>query len=146
MYYTGIVFRDYTYGTGDAVVRGGLYNQLLEKFGKSTPSIGFAIIVDELTSALSRQKISIETKHLHLIVHTDSTLRWAISLAKEFRSKGYCTEILKRSASDGKERFLDYGKRMQAVSMLYLQEDGTIEMVNFRTGKEKLVQAGKQAQ
>ncbi len=146
MYYTGIVFRAYTYGTGDAVVRGGRYNQLLEKFGKSTPSIGFAIIVDELTSALSRQKISIETKHLHLIVHTDSTLRWAISLAKEFRSKGYCTEILKRSASDGKERFLDYGKRMQAVSMLYLQEDGTIEMVNFRTGKEKLVQAGKQAQ
>lgn len=146
MYYTGIVFRAYTYGTGDAVVRGGRYDQLLEKFGKSTPSIGFAIIVDELTSALSRQKISIATKPLHLIVHTDSTLRWAISLAKEFRSKGYCTELLSRSASDEKARFLEYGKHMQAVSMLYLQEDGTIEMVNFKTGKEKLVQAGKQAQ
>lgn len=146
MYYTGIVFRAYTYGTGDAVVRGGRYDQLLEKFGKSTPSIGFAIIVDELTSALSRQKISIATKPLHLIVHTDSTLRWAISLAKEFRSKGYCTELLKRDASDGKERFLEYGKHMQAVSMLYLQEDGTIEMVNFKNGKEKLVQAKKQAQ
>lgn len=144
MYYTGIIFRAYTYGTGDAVVRGGRYDQLLEKFGKSTPSIGFAMIVDELTSALSRQKISIETRRPHLIVYTDSTLRWAISLAKEFRSKGYCTELLKRSASDGKERFLEYGKRMQAVSMLYLKEDGTIEMVNFKTGKEKTVQAGKQ--
>lgn len=45
-YYTGIVFRAYTYGTGDAVVRGGRYDHLLEKFGKETPSIGFAIIVD----------------------------------------------------------------------------------------------------
>ncbi len=143
MYYTGIVFRAYTYGTGDAVVRGGRYDQLLEKFGKSTPSIGFAIIVDELTSALSRQKISIETRRSNLIVYTDSTLRWAISLAKEFRSKGFCTELLKREESDEKERFLEYGKRTQAVSMLYLLEDRTIEMVNFKTGKEKTVQAGK---
>lgn len=33
-YYTGIVFRAYTYGTGDAVVRGGRYDHLLEKFRK----------------------------------------------------------------------------------------------------------------
>ncbi len=47
-YYTGIVFRAYTYGTGDAIVTGGRYDHLLEKFGKQTPSIGFAIIIDEL--------------------------------------------------------------------------------------------------
>ena len=29
-YYTGIIFRAYTYGTGDAVVRGGRYDHLLE--------------------------------------------------------------------------------------------------------------------
>ena len=56
-YYSGIIFRAYTYGTGDAVVRGGRYDHLLGKFGKNTPSIGFAIIVDELMSALNRQKI-----------------------------------------------------------------------------------------
>lgn len=27
-YYTGIVFRGYTYGTGDAIVKGGRYNSL----------------------------------------------------------------------------------------------------------------------
>lgn len=145
MYYTGIVFRAYTYGTGDAVVRGGRYNQLLEKFGKNTPSIGFAIIVDELTSALSRQKVSIETRRSNLIVYTDSTLKWAISLAKEFRSKGHYTELLKRETLDGKVKFMEYGKRTQAVSMLYLLEDRTIEMVDFKTGKEKKVRAGKQA-
>ena len=62
-YYTGIIFRAYTFGTGDAVVRGGRYDHLLEKFGKDTPSIGFAILLDELMGALGRQKIPVETIH-----------------------------------------------------------------------------------
>ena len=74
-YYTGVIFRAYTYGTGDAIVRGGRYDHLLEKFGKSTPSIGFAIIVDELMSALSRQKIPTDTVHRNLIVYTASSGR-----------------------------------------------------------------------
>lgn len=142
MYYTGIIFRAYTYGTGDAVVRGGRYDHLLEKFGKSTPSIGFAMIVDELTSALSRQKITIETKRSNLIVYTEKTLKWAVSLAKEFREKGRCIELLKREPSEEKARFIEYGKHTEAVSMLYLQDDGTVELMNFRTGKEKKVDYG----
>lgn len=142
-YYTGIVFRAYTYGTGDAVVRGGRYDHLLEKFGKNTPSIGFAIIVDELMNALNRQKISPEIMHTNLIVYTEATLRWAVSLANDFRSKGKCIEMLKREEDDEKQRFIDYGKRSQAVSMLYLNEDFTIEMVNLKTGEEKMINAGK---
>lgn len=145
MYYTGIIFRAYTYGTGDAVVRGGRYDHLLEKFGKSTPSIGFAMIVDELTSALSRQKISIETRQRNLIVYTEKTLKWAVTLAREFREKGRCIELLKREPSEEKARFMDYGKRTRAVSMLYLQEDGTVELVNFRTGKEKKIDYGTES-
>lgn len=33
-YYTGIVFSGYTYGTGDAIVKGGRYDDLLKQFGK----------------------------------------------------------------------------------------------------------------
>ena len=39
---------------------GGRYDHLVEKFGKSTPSIGFAILLDELMNALNRQKINID--------------------------------------------------------------------------------------
>lgn len=80
-YYTGVVFRAYTYGTGDAIVRGGRYDNLLGKFGENTPSIGFAIIIDELMSALSRQKIPVETREMNMIVYTEATQKWAISLA-----------------------------------------------------------------
>lgn len=141
-YYTGIIFRAYTYGTGDAIVRGGRYNHLLEKFGKNTPSIGFAIIIDELMSALSRQKISVETCHTNIIVYTEATLKWAIALAKDFREKGRCVEMQKREAVDCKEDYIAYGERTQAVSMLYLNDDLTIDMINLLTGEEKQINAG----
>ena len=144
-YYTGIVFRAYTYGTGDAIVTGGRYDHLLEKFGKQTPSIGFAIIIDELQNALSRQKITVETGHNNLIVYTDATEKWAIALAKDFREKGKYMELLKRTEEDSKETFIAYGKRTHAVSMLYLNENLTIDMVNLSTGEEKKVNARKKA-
>lgn len=142
-YYTGVIFRAYTYDTGDALVRGGRYDHLLEKFGKQTPSIGFAIIVDELMSALSRQKIAVEVECRNLIVYTEHTQKWAISLARNFRSKGKCAEMLKRDPKASKEEFVAYGRRIRAISMLYLKEDLTIEMVNLKNGEEKLIDARK---
>ncbi|MBM6853828.1 ATP phosphoribosyltransferase regulatory subunit [Mediterraneibacter glycyrrhizinilyticus] len=142
-YYTGIIFRAYTYGTGDAVVRGGRYDHLLGKFGKNTPSIGFAIIVDELMSALNRQKIAVETSHRNLLVYTEETQRWAIFLARDFREKGKNIEMLKREQEDRREKYEKYGKRSGIISMLYLRDDFKIEMVNLRTGEEKIIDAKK---
>lgn len=59
-YYTGVIFRAYTYGVGDAVVKGGRYDNLLKQFGKDSPAVGFAIVVDSILEALSRQKVEIE--------------------------------------------------------------------------------------
>ena len=36
-YYTGIIFKAYTYGTGEYLVTGGRYDKLLVQFGKDTP-------------------------------------------------------------------------------------------------------------
>lgn len=55
-YYTGVIFKGYTYGVGDAVVTGGRYDRLLSFFGKDAPAIGFVFVVDDLMEALSRQK------------------------------------------------------------------------------------------
>ena len=142
-YYTGIIFRAYTYGTGDAVVRGGRYDHLLEKFGKSTPSIGFAIIIDELMSALSRQKVSVQTAKRNLLVYTEATEKWAVSLARSFRAKGKNIEMLKREPEEEREVYEAYGKRSSIAGILYLTDDFKIEMVNLRTGEEKTVDARK---
>ncbi len=41
-YYTGVIFKAYTYGAGDTIVTGGRYDNLIKQFGKNSPSIGFA--------------------------------------------------------------------------------------------------------
>lgn len=142
-YYSGIIFRAYTYGTGDAVVRGGRYDHLLEKFGKSTPSIGFAIIVDELMSALSRQKIDVDSGHRNLIVYNDVSQKNAMALAKECRNRGKCIILLKRDAGETKAYYTEYGKKIHADRLLYLNDDGQIEMVHLKTGEERILSSKK---
>jgi len=55
-YYTGVIFRAYTYGFGDAVMKGGRYDNLVKEFGKDVPAIGFGISLDELLIAKGGQK------------------------------------------------------------------------------------------
>ena len=55
-YYTGVLFRAYTFGSGDAVMKGGRYDNLVREFGKDTPAIGFGISLDEIMEALYAQE------------------------------------------------------------------------------------------
>ena len=140
-YYTGIIFRGYTFGTGDAIVKGGRYDHLVEKFGKAEPAIGFAIVVDELMSALSRQRIQISSgEKSTLILYDKERLKDAIQLAMEFRGKDKNTQILQKASDKSLEFYVDYGKRSLAGSMLYLRSKGDVQMVNLMTGEEKIVE------
>ncbi len=55
-YYTGVVFRAYVEGAGDAVLSGGRYDSLVGAFGKPAQATGFAIDVDAV--ALCRPSVS----------------------------------------------------------------------------------------
>ena len=139
-YYTGIIFRGYTYGTGDAIVKGGRYDHLMEKFGKASPSIGFVIVVDELMNAFARQKLEIPYKLKNtLILYDENRQSEAIKLAKEFRSSGKRTELTKKRADKSLEEYISYAKQNLCVSMLYLRNTKDIEMVNLLTGTGKSV-------
>lgn len=139
-YYTGIVFRGYTFGSGDAIVKGGRYDNLIEKFGRQLPSIGFVIVVDDLMSALQSQKIRIPIENKNtIILHDDTRGIDAIKLATEFRSKGKNTEIVKRNEKRDFEFYVNYGKTHQANSLLYLQDNREIRMINLITGEQKIL-------
>lgn len=60
-YYTGVLFRAYTYGYGDAVMKGGRYDNLVKEFGKNAPAIGFGISLDELLIAKNETDNSVES-------------------------------------------------------------------------------------
>ena len=53
--------------------------------------------------------------------------------------------MYKREGAEEKEHFIRYGRRMNAVSILYLREDLKIEMINLKTGEEKIADAAKKA-
>jgi ATP phosphoribosyltransferase regulatory subunit len=47
-YYDGIIFKGFVNGIPDSVLSGGRYDRLMEKFGKRTEAIGFAVYLDKL--------------------------------------------------------------------------------------------------
>ena len=97
MYYTGIIFQAYTYGTGEPLVKGGRYNELLQHFGKPAASIGFAIVVDTLLLALSRQNIRLlPEEETEVIFYTPSEREEAIRKAQKLRQEGHFVALRPR--------------------------------------------------
>jgi ATP phosphoribosyltransferase regulatory subunit len=52
-YYTGAVFEVYAPGVGEPLGGGGRYDDLLGRFGRDLPAVGFALGVDSLHEALA---------------------------------------------------------------------------------------------
>ncbi|NLO98686.1 MAG: ATP phosphoribosyltransferase regulatory subunit [Clostridiaceae bacterium] len=55
-YYTGIVFRGFTYGVGFPILSGGRYDKLVAKFGRDCEATGFSLGINMVMMALERQK------------------------------------------------------------------------------------------
>lgn len=53
-YYTGVTFVGHAPGAGSAVAAGGRYDELLARFGRPGPAIGFAVDLEFATQALER--------------------------------------------------------------------------------------------
>lgn len=119
-YYTGIIFRAYTYGTGEPVVKGGRYDTLLSHFGKKSPSIGFAIVVDQLLSALNRQNIEITTAQPALMVlYKPEDRSRAIAYAKQLRAENRPVELMQLIPGRSVDDYESFAKRTGSDYMLF---------------------------
>ena len=120
-YYTGIIFKVYTHGIGDAVVKGGRYDRLLPYFGKNSPAIGFVIVIDDLMQALSRQKISIELKdNLITLVYASSHYQEALQRAAELRKEGCSVQLLFYHKTKSREAYEEYAKKQRSREVIFL--------------------------
>lgn len=117
-YYTGVIFAGYTYGSGEPVVKGGRYDKLLTYFGKDAASIGFAIVVDQLMAAISRQKIEITVKHDNqLIVYKPEYRREAVKKAIALRAKDCNVELIAWAMDKSKADYEAYALRNQIAEL-----------------------------
>lgn len=94
-YYTGIIFKGYTYGVGDAIVKGGRYDSLLGRFGKDAAAIGFVIVVDDLLAAMSRQGVVVSgMDHYVKLYYTEADFKEKLQEARHLRASGKNVELL----------------------------------------------------
>ena len=56
-YYSGVRFAMYVAGTGDALVRGGRYDEVGAVFGRKRPAVGFSLDLKELVAAVPAQPL-----------------------------------------------------------------------------------------
>ena len=107
-YYTGVIFSGYTYGSGEPIVKGGRYNNLLSNFGKDAPAIGFAVLVDQLQLAIDRQKIKIPIeKNKDILLYTKENRLKAIAKAKTYRDYGKVVQMIRILDESDVEKYKD---------------------------------------
>ena len=135
-YYTGIIFRGYTFGTGDAIGKGGRYDNLLVQFGKEAPAIGFTILVDDLLMAMSRQKIDISTRDsgYMILLYDEEDMAGAISLVMGFRKGGKKMELLCRNEQKEMSEYMKFALDQGADGLLRL-EGGQVIIHDFSTSR-----------
>ncbi|MBQ8597975.1 MAG: ATP phosphoribosyltransferase regulatory subunit [Lachnospiraceae bacterium] len=98
-YYTGVIFKVFTYGVGDAIVKGGRYDRLLAYFGKEAPAIGFMVVIDDLLLALEHQKASLQVQEdVQVLIYNDTDYESKLAEAKSLRNSGIKTVLLPESA------------------------------------------------
>lgn len=137
-YYTGVIFRGYTYGTGDAVVKGGRYDSLLGQFGKKAASVGFAVVIDQLMLALSRQKIDIPLKAVTtMILYPETQIKTAILLSQKMHRNKQATALMCRDESQTINDYMAYSKKHQILSIYHILDDQQMEQIDVRNGSIK---------
>lgn len=111
-YYTGVTFRAYTYGVGDAIVKGGRYDNLLKTFGKDAPAVGFVVVLDDLMTAMASQKIILSAKEEHgILVYDKAAFERALLRAGELRKSGVCTELILKDDKKAREEYQELAEK-----------------------------------
>lgn len=111
-YYTGVTFRAYTYGVGDAIAKGGRYDNLLGKFGKDAPAVGFVVVIDDLMTAMASQRIALPSEEKRaLLVYDREAFGKALARAGKLRKEGVCVELMPKDEKKTEEAYEELAAR-----------------------------------
>jgi ATP phosphoribosyltransferase regulatory subunit len=144
-YYTGVVFRAYTYGTGDAIIKGGRYDSLLERYGKKSPAIGFTTEIDALLTALDRQGIEIPIRDMKTMVLYPRELEAScVRYAEHQRARGIDVACVRFDPDLRLDDYRSYGARNQFGGIIYFRSEQEVYAINIETGQTERLDTGKE--
>ncbi len=118
-YYTGMVFEIYTDGLGFPLAGGGRYDHLLSDFGNPCPATGFAIGIERILLAITRQHLARpETPKDVYVGFANGAEEAAIVKAGRLRMEGKVTELA--PASSTREEAESLRKKKGYTDLVYL--------------------------
>lgn len=124
-YYTGVVFSAYAQGHGDAVVMGGRYDSLLEKFNCPMEAVGFAVDVDAVTKLLLKEADSCPVPDVFLHGDCGYEIQVQVKLHELVQSGMICENSLKCT----REEAMLYAKNKGIKRIIFLGKDGEEEVL-----------------
>lgn len=113
-YYTGVVFSAYVLDHGDAILMGGRYDSLCEKFQCPMAAVGFAADVEALADLLPRKKRCVPKMVVHGMPGYEIEAQRAMD---EYTTKGISCVL---SVFETEEEAKAYGKALGAEKLLVI--------------------------
>ncbi|MBC7766141.1 MAG: ATP phosphoribosyltransferase regulatory subunit [Hyphomonadaceae bacterium] len=133
-YYTGMIFRGFTYGVGFPICTGGRYDGLIQVFGEQKAAMGAAIEINGLMSALKRQNQ--ETVQWHsdsLISYGEQGRKTAFLIANELRLSGLVIEMTLSEMTE--QQLIAYGEQRKIGGIITVTDAQNIALYNLQSGE-----------
>ncbi len=130
-YYTGIVFKGYLSGVGEAVLQGGRYNKLISEFGYNVPATGFAINVNLVAALVRKLSLSPISKAPDVVVFAEhSYCIDAITYAMKLAEGG---KVAENAVFEDLINTIEYCKN-KGVNELHIVSD-TVKILTLKDGE-----------
>ncbi len=133
-FYSGIIFKGFTYDIGFPILRGGRYDDLVGNFGKGQPATGFSLGLNMVLMALERQELQAQRPAIDTIIGYEKAERkTAFKLWNEMRKQGLVVEmdVAGRDAAE----LESYAKAKSINGFLFIAGNGDINVYNIETGE-----------
>ncbi len=132
-YYTGIIIKALTFGTGTCIASGGRYDRLLCQFNKSAPAIGIVVLLDQVMIALSRQKIDVLVdSEKTMVLYEADGLEKALSVSRSLRSEGVRVCMVQKEKD--RQDYVRYAAVGNIGKIVFVDGSGNTENIEIRGG------------
>jgi ATP phosphoribosyltransferase regulatory subunit len=132
-FYTGIIFKGYTYDVGFPILRGGRYDRLVSKFGKDMAATGFSLGLNMAMMAMERQGISTERPRVDAVICYDSGMRaCAARICDELRKQGLVVEM--SLVGNNPDEVRKYAEMKGIGGFMKITQDDSVEVYDLVNG------------
>jgi len=122
-YYTGMIFKGFTYEIGFPIISGGRYDNVVSVFGRDLAAVGFSLSLNLCMTALRRQdKEPVQVPIDTIIGYSDEPgmRRLSLEMAKELRADGLIALVDCEGMTE--EDLSRFAENRGIEQMVYLKE------------------------